>query len=177
LAIGILLDAPLRAKNLAALHLGRHVYRTRPGGARHVSIPAEEVKNLSALAFEVSDHLGELLDTYLARGRPILVEDADGYLFPARKGGAKTPAQLAEQIKHTIVQETGIILNAHAFRHLSAMLFLAANPGEYETVRRFLGHKSLTTTIKAYCGLEQADALRRLDALIDSHRKKPEPVS
>ena len=176
-AIGILLDAPLRAKNLAAFHLGRHVVRTRAGGVRHFVVPSEETKNRSALAFEVSDSLGELMDVYLARGRPILVEDADGYLFPARKGGAKTPAQLAEQIKHTIVQETGIVFNAHAFRHLSAKLFLAAHPGEYETVRLFLGHKSLTTTIKAYCGLEQADALRRLDALIDSHREKPEPVS
>jgi integrase len=173
-AIGILLDAPLRAKNLAALHLGRHVHRTRAGGARQINIPAEEVKNRSALAFEVSDSLGQLTDAYLARGRPILVEDADdGYVFPARKGGGKTPGRLAEQIKRTIVQETGIILNAHAFRHLSAKLFLAAHPGEYETVRLFLGHKSLTTTIKAYCGLEQADALRRLDALIDSHRKNP----
>jgi hypothetical protein len=51
------------------------------------------------------------------------------------------------------------------------MLFLAAHPGEYETVRLFLGHKSLNTTVRAYCGLEQADALRRLDALIDTHRK------
>ena len=67
LAIGVLLDAPLRAKNLAALHLGRHVHRTRPGGARHINIPAGEVKNLSALAFEVSDSLGELMDAYLAR--------------------------------------------------------------------------------------------------------------
>jgi hypothetical protein len=51
------------------------------------------------------------------------------------------------------------------------MLFLAAHPGEYETVRLFLGHKNLNMTVRAYCGLEQADALRRLDALIDSHRK------
>jgi integrase len=138
-AIGILLDAPLRAKNLAPLHLGRHVVRTRAGGVRHFVVPAEETKNRSALAFEVSDSLGELIDVYLTRGRPILVKDADGYLFPARKGGAKTPAQLAEQIKHTIVQETEIVLNAHAFRHLSAKLFLAAHPGEYETVRLFLG--------------------------------------
>ena len=52
------------------------------------------------------------------------------------------------------------------------MLFLAAHPGEYETVRLLLGHKDLNTTVKAYCGLEQADALRRYDALIDRYRKK-----
>jgi hypothetical protein len=129
MAIGILLDAPLRAKNLAAFHLGRHIVRTRAGGVRHFVVPSEETKNRSALAFEVSDSLSELMDVYLARGRPILVEDADGYLFPARKGGAKTPAHLAEQIKHAIVQGTGIVLNAHAFRHLSAKLFPGCTSG------------------------------------------------
>jgi len=172
LAIGILLVAPMRMKNLAALHLGRHVIRTRPGAVRHIVIPAEEVKNRTPLSFEIPDYLGELLDFYLARCRPILSEDANGYLFPApRRGGAKTPGDLGKQIKRMIARETGIILNPHAFRHLSAMLFLAAHPGEYETVRLFLGHKNLNTTVRAYCGLEQADALRRLDALIDSHRK------
>jgi integrase len=177
MAIEILLNAPMRAKNLASLHLGRHVIRTRAGGTRHIVLSPQEVKNSTELAFEVSDVLGELMDIYVARCRPLLSCDPREYLFPAREGGAKTPAQLAAQIKRTIAQETGIILNAHAFRHLSAMLFLTANPGEYETVRLFLGHKSLTTTVRAYCGLEQADALRRLDALIDSHRNKPEPVS
>jgi hypothetical protein len=111
----------LRAKNLASLHLGRHIVRTRPGGARHIVIASEEVKNQTPLAFEVSGRLGKLIDAYLARCRPLLSGDPDGFLFPARKGGAKTPAQLAAQIKHAIAQATGIVLNAHAFRHLSAM--------------------------------------------------------
>jgi integrase len=161
----------MRSKNLAGLHIGRHVVRSRPAGPRQIVIPADEVKNRTALAFEVSDILGELMDIYLATSRPVLAEDADGFLFPARKGGAKTPAQLAAQIKRMTKQETGIDLNAHAFRHLAAMLFLREHPGEYETTRLILGHKSLTTTVRAYCGLEQADALRRLDALIDRHRK------
>ncbi len=177
LAIGILLAAPIRARNLAALHLARHVIPTRPGGVRHIVIPAEGVKNRTALAFEVSDVLGELTDAYLARGRPVLASDPDGFLFPKRNGGAKAPAWLAAQIKRTIKQETGVDLNVHAFRHLAAMLFLREHPGEYETTRLILGHKSLTTTVRSYCGLEQADALRRFDALIDRHRKKPETVS
>jgi integrase len=94
-------------------------------------------------------------------------------LFPAaRRGGAKTPGHLAEQIKRTIRQEAGIDLNAHAFRHLAALLFLRQFPGEYETTRLLLGHKDLNTTVKYYCGLEQADALRRYDALTDRYRKK-----
>jgi integrase len=169
LAVGILLVAPMRVKNLAALH-ARHLVQTRPGGARHLVIPANEVKNRTDLVFEVSIGLGELLDVYLARCRPSLVENANGFLFPARNGGAKAPKHLAEQIQRTIAKETGVDLNAHAFRHLAAKLFLQEHPGEYETTRLILGHKDLNTTVRAYCGLEQADALRRLDALIDRHR-------
>jgi integrase len=171
LAIAILLVAPMRVKNLASLNVGRHVIRSRPGGTRHIVIPAEEVKNRTPLAFEVSHWLGEIMDIYLARCRPHLAKDHDVYLFPSRNGGAKSAKGLAEQIKQAIAKETGIDLNAHAFRHLAAMLFLRAHPGEYETTRLILGHKSLSTTVNAYCGLEQGDALRRLDALIDRHRK------
>jgi len=140
LAISILTTAPMRAKNLASLRLGRHVVQTRPGGVRHIVIPAEEVKNRTPLAFEVSDALGEVIDVYLARCRPLLAGDAEGFLFPARRGGAMTPGKLAGQIKRTLWQETGIDLNAHAFRHLAALLFLRQYPGQYETTRQLLGH-------------------------------------
>ena len=92
--------------------------------------------------------------------------------FRRAAAAPKSPAQLAQQIKRTIAQQTGIDLNVHAFRHLSAMLFLREHPGEYETTRIILGHKSLDTTVRSYCGLEQADALRRFDALIDRHRNQ-----
>jgi integrase len=147
----------MRAKNLAALH-ARHFSRTRPGGARHIFIPADEVKNATELPFEAPKRLGEHLDTYLARCRPALTEDADGFLFPGRKGGAKAPKHLAEQIQRMIAKETGIDLNVHAFRHLAAMLFLRAHPGEYETTRLILGHKDLGTTVK---GLLRPRAGRR----------------
>ena len=170
-AVAILQIAPLRVKNLAGLRLGLHITQTRQGGARHLVIPGQEVKNGAPLSFELPESLREIMDVYVKRCRPALAVDAGGYLFPARKGGAKTPAQLAAQIKRMIVRETGIDLNVHAFRHLAARIFLRENPGEYESVRLLLGHKDLNTTVRAYCGLEQADAFRRLDALIGRHRR------
>jgi integrase len=172
LAISILLAAPMRPKNLASLRLGEHVIQTRPGGVRHIVVSSKEVKNKTPLAFVVSDALGEVMDVYLARCRPLLAGDPDGFLFPARKGGAKPPGHFAEQIRRMLRQETGIDLNAHCYRHLAARLFLREHPGEYETIRLLLGHKDLSTTTQYYCGLEQADALRRYDALIDRYRKK-----
>ena len=110
----------------------------------------------------------------MTHGRPILSPHASVYLFPAPKGGPKTPVQLSQQVKQFIARQLGLDLNVHCFRHLAAMLFLRAHPGEYETVRLLLGHKSLETTVKTYCGMEQADALRRYDGLIDRYRRDGE---
>jgi integrase len=172
LAIAIVLAAPLRVKNLAGLTLDRHFVRARPGpdATVHLVIPAHEVKNGSALEFELPDAVRRLLDLYVTRFRPLLASGPSAFLFPARQGGAKPPGQLAGQIQRAVKQEIGLQLNVHLFRHLAAKLFLAAHPGEYETVRLLLGHKSLVTTVRIYCGLEQSDAMRRYDAVLDRYR-------
>jgi integrase len=174
LALAIVLVAPLRVKNLASLTLDRHLVRARAGAeaSLHLVIPAAEVKNGVALEFALPREVRELLDLYIRRFRLLLVTQPSNFLFPARQGGPKTPAQLAAQMQRALKQETGLDLNAHAFRHLCAMLFLKQHPGEYETVRLLLGHKSLTTTVRSYCGLEQSDALRRYDAVLDRYRAR-----
>lgn len=171
-AIAIVLAAPMRVKNLASLTLDRHLVRTRAGGDAmlHLVIPATEVKNDVGMEFPLPPDVRELLDLYLRRVRPLLSRDPSPFLFPARQGGAKTAAQLAAQIQRALKQETGLDLNIHAFRHLCALLFLRHHPGDYETVRQLLGHKSLATTVGTYCGLEQKDALRRYDAVLDKLR-------
>ena len=35
-----------------------------------------------------------------------------------------------------------------------------------------LGHKSIKTTIEFYCGLEQQDAFKRYDAVLDVYRSE-----
>ena len=173
LAIAIELAASLRAKNLAGLRLDRHLIRSRPGpgAVMHLVIPPGEVKNKNPLEFELPQDVVRLLELYLKKFRPLLVTDGSSYLFPARKGGAKTPAQLAEQIKRAIKMGTGLTVNAHLFRHVCAYLYLKAHPGEYETVRLLLGHTTLAVTVRAYCGLERSDAVRRYDSLIDTYRR------
>jgi integrase len=175
LAIAIELVAPMRAKNLAGLRLDRHLIRSRPepGAVMHLVIPSGEVKNKNPLEFELPRDVVRLLELYLKKFRPLLVTDGSRYVFPARKGGAKTPAQMAEQIKRTIKIDAGLTMNLHLFRHLCAYLYLKAHPGEYETVRLLLGHSSLAVTVRAYCGLERSDAVRRYDSLIDTYRGPP----
>jgi integrase len=179
IAIALQLVAPLRAKNLAGLRLDRHLVRSRPGpsAVMHLVIAAGEVKNKKPLEFQLPPDVVRALELYLKRFRPLLVTDGSKYLFPARRGGAKTPAQLAGQIKRAIKIGTGLTMNVHLFRHACAFLFLKAHPGEYETVRLLLGHSSLAVTVRAYCGFERDDAVRRYDDLLDGYRRAQEDDS
>jgi integrase len=172
LVVAILQVAPLRIENVAGLRLDRHLTHHRPGGPRHLVIPADETKNDKDLEFQLPFDVARLIDTYLERVRPVLLTGPSPHLFPRRSGGSKTPGQLAAQVKRAIACHCGVDLNAHAFRHLAGKLFLERHPGEYATVQMLLGHKSLQTTIRAYCGLERADAIRRYDTLIDTLRRE-----
>lgn len=178
LAVAILiLGAPLRIKNLASLQLGAHVLETRPIGlggtagkgaatTRHIVLPAHEVKNARDLEFTLPSGLCKYLDTYVSRCLPILVRGGSTYLFPNTSGGAKREDGLSVQIKTFIKRETGLIVNAHLYRHLAAKLYLERNPGDYPVVQMLLGHKDLQTTLRAYVGMEQGDAIKRFDKMM-----------
>jgi len=80
-------------------------------------------------------------------------------------------------LKRFVWRETGLEVHVHLFRHLAAKLFLDQNPGQYESVRRQLGHRSMETTLRAYAGMEAAAASRHFDATILKLRHRvSEPV-
>lgn len=183
LAVAILiLGAPLRIKNLASLQLGVHVLETRPMGlssnlsvvvgkaattTHHIVLPALEVKNHKDLEFTLPSGLCKYLDVYVSRCLPILVRGGSRHLFPNTTGGSKTPGSLSVQLKTFVKREAGLIFNAHLSRHLAAKLFLDRNAGDYATVQMLLGHKDLQTTMRAYVGLEQGDAVNRYDQMMN----------
>jgi integrase len=177
----LILGAPLRIKNLASLQLGVHVLTTRPMGlgggistgagkgatTRHIVLPALEVKNTKDLEFTLPSGLCKYLDVYVSRCLPILVRGGNTYLFPNTTSGSKIPGSLSVQLKTFLKRETGLIFNSHLSRHLAAKLFLERNAGDYATVQMLLGHKDLQTTLRAYVGLEQGDAIKRYDQMMD----------
>ena len=64
-------------------------------------------------------------------------------------------------------RRAGIVLTPHQFRHLSAKVILDADPGEYETVKQVLGHRSIKTTVGAYAGIDSRRAARRHQYLVE----------
>jgi site-specific recombinase XerD len=116
-----------------------------------------------------------LFKIYWRTYRPLLLESKDSLaVFISRTARMKTPAELGAQIPKFIKKRTGIVINLHLFRHLAGYLFLKANPGQYEPVRQLRGHKSIATTLGFYVGLEEEDAFRRYDEVIDAYRQEDE---
>jgi integrase len=161
----------MRIGNLAKLDLDRNLVRPGRGKALHIVIEAEAVKNGQALEYPLPPESVALIERYIQEFRPHLGPASSTALFPGERGRAKARHTLGEQITKTVHVHTGMLMHPHLFRAATAKLYLGANPGGLEVVRRVLGHQSLATTISYYTGTETAAAVRHFDAVILGLRK------
>jgi integrase len=163
LAIEIFVMIPIRISNAAGLNLNRHITRGSDGSA-YLAIGGDEVKNGFDIEAPLPKATTELLDLYLTHFRLKLKNANTPWLFPGRSASRpKTVQQLRKQIQDTLARDFGLKVNPHLFRHIAAMIFLRANPGQYGVVQLLLGHKSIETTIAFYCGFEVSAAVRQYD--------------
>ena len=170
-AIAIETVAPVRAANLAAIRLDENLIR--PGGPQShylLVFPHYDVKNRVDLTFEFDEYLTDLIDEYVQEYRPLLLRGANGdWLFPGTTGGSKDPHLFGIQITERIQKATGLRITIHQFRHAAVAIYLKYHPGDYETVRRLLGHRNIRTTINFYCGLETIQASREFGKIVRQH--------
>ena len=170
-AIAILTLAPIRLRNLFCIELGQNL--NKPGGPNSpywLVFPHYDVKNRVDLNFQFDDALTDLIDEYIHDFRPTLLRGANApWLFPGEGGQPKMKVFFSNQITDRILKATGLRITAHQFRHAAAAIYLKHRPGDYETVRRLLGHRNIWTTIKFYCGLETMEATQQFGKLIREH--------
>lgn len=164
----ILTRAPVRVGNLLSIRLGYNFLR--PGGDDapfHLTFPHYDVKNRVDLEFPLSPETSRLIERYIDLFRPHL-ENARGtdWLFPG-EGGSRSPAHASAAIAERVEREVGLRVTAHQFRHAAAATILKRRPGEYEFVRRILGHRNVQTTMKFYTGLEAFRAGEHFGNLIE----------
>lgn len=162
-AIALLLTVPLRIHNIAALHLKRHILKSGVPGAEIMSlhIAGAEIKNARPYQAEIPAPVAHLLDIFVTQYRPRLCKAQTGYLFPGAGDKPMTTGKLAKAVKKVILTETGLDVNVHLFRHLAAKAHLDRYPGDYETVRRLLGHKSISTTVEFYARFASESGIKR----------------
>jgi integrase len=161
LAYEILLHAPARIENIHQIKIDTHlkVYGQGKAAKTWLIFPAIEVKNGMDLAFQLPADTADLIAQFRRRFRPLLANGDNAFLFAGRKGGPKQSGGFSMQIAKLASEQVGFRVTAHQFRHACAFIYLKRHPGDYETVRRFLGHKKIETTIRFYCGMEAEAAV------------------
>jgi integrase len=172
-AIAILSFAPVRLTNLVSIELEENLIK--PGGPESpfwLVFPHYDVKNRVNLEFTFDEDLTGLIDEYIHDFRPTLLRRSNaGWLFPGVAGEPKTANMFSTQITERIQKATGLRMTVHQFRHACGAIYLKHRPGEYETVKRLLGHRNIQTTINFYCGLETTQANETFGKIIREHVK------
>jgi hypothetical protein len=170
-AIAILTFAPIRLGNLATIRLGENL--TKPGGPEscyRLVFPGYDVKNRVNLDYPLDEPLTDLINEYVREFRPALMRGSnESWLFPGETGGFKTATTLSDQITKRIEKVTGLRITVHQFRHAAGALLLKHHPGNYELVRRLLGHRNVQTTMNFYCGLESTQASEIFAKIVREH--------
>ena len=170
-AIEILLHVPMRLNNLRTLRIGVHLL---PGSGKDMllSIDGKEVKNGVGIEARLPEEAARLITLYVDKYRPLLATEGGDWLFPGAKGDVpKTAEGLRGPMGKMIASRCGLRMHPHLFRHMAAWLTLRENPDAHGQVQRILGHKSLTSTMAFYSGLEGAAALQHYDQLVGDLRK------
>ncbi|MEY9389899.1 integrase [Bradyrhizobium japonicum] len=172
-AIAILSIAPVRLTNLVSIKLEENLIK--PGGPLSpfwLVFPHYDVKNRVDLQFDFGENLTTLINEYIHEFRPVLLRRSNAaWLFPGIAGEPKTANMFSTQITERIQKATGLRVTVHQFRHACAAIYLKHRPGEYEVVRRLLGHRSIQTTINFYCGLETTQANEAFGKMIRAQIK------
>jgi integrase len=178
-AVALLTFAPVRLSNLVAIDLGENLIK--PGGLNSpywLVFPHYDVKNRVDLNFKFDQALTELIDEYVNEFRPVLQCGSNAsWLFPGEAGEPKTANMFSTQVTERIQKTIGLRITVHQFRHAAAAFYLKHHPGDYETVRRFLGHRNIQTTINFYCGLQTMQATEEFGKIVRQQIKfDPETV-
>jgi integrase len=132
-----------------------------------VVFPHYDVKNRVDLNFKFDQSLTDLIGEYINEFRPTLLRGTNvPWLFPGEGSEPKNKLQFGKQITERIQKVIGLRVTPHQFRHAAAAIYLEHRPGDYETVRRLLGHREIQTTIRFYCGLQTMQATEQFGRLI-----------
>jgi integrase len=172
IAIAILQIMPVRRKNMHEINIDQHLIER--GKRLYLVFEGDDVKNEEPIDFEFPPETKELVAWYVREYRPYLLRAETSALFPGEGAGPKSAGTLAGQIKKTIHDYLGMEFNMHLFRHAGTKMYLDVRPGNYEVMRRVLGHRSINTTTSTYAGAENKSAGLHFASVLNERRMSSE---
>ena len=157
----------MRVGNLARLDLEKHLrwIEGRKALRLIIEIPGEEVKNGKPLRYELTGPSAQMIRRYGEEVRPTLCKAPTSALFPKMDGAPCNPGDLSHQIKRHVLQETGLVVNAHLFRSLASKIHNEIAAGDMATISHVLGDR-IETVMGAYSQFEQQRSLRHYQSSV-----------
>lgn len=140
-----------------------------------VDIDAQRVKNNVPLRYILLPDSGRLIEWYLAEWQHHWCCPGALWLFPAQNGGHVDPILLSRNIARRAHRFVGARITPHQFRHLSAELYLQADPMGLGVVSQHLGHRKFDTTRKYYAREQTRVATQKYHELLA--RKRAQAMS
>jgi integrase/recombinase XerD len=170
LILALLTFTLLRRENLTRLNLERDLTRSKDGW--RVVIAAALVKNHREVVRLLPDSLGQHLDTYLARFRPMLLgERCSSSLWINYRGTPLQPNGVAKAIRRATHALFGITLRPHDLRRIATTTLATDAPEQIYLATQLLGHASRTVTERHYNRATSLTAGRRHAAALDELRR------
>jgi len=168
-ALAVLISAPMRVKNLAALNLETNLrLPVEPNGQVVIVLPGSSVKNGKAMRFKLPARLTPVLREYIEKVKPLLERDPSPWLFPGGKGGSKRENTLSKQITALVGRYVNVKYFPNLQRHMTVKIFSEEGSGSIEAASRMLGHQSLDTTNTFYGGMLSSKIGQRYDDILQS---------
>lgn len=152
LQIQILTRAPVRCCDLLSIRIGTNLRREAGQKKYELSFPGYDPKNRIDLQFPISLETSRMIARYLRAFHPN--PRSPKWLFELSDGQRRNSNAASEAIGRVLEERVGMRIMAQQFRHAAAALILKDAPGNYQYVRRVLGHLNLQTTIKLYSSIE-----------------------
>ena len=109
--------------------------------------------------------LAQLLEAAIAAG---VYDDKDEYLIPSISAPRRTGERDDRIIWRTVrevAERAGVKAHTHSLRAAFAVFYLETNPGEVESLKELLGHRSILTTQVYLRRLDRGVAMERVRTL------------
>lgn len=174
----MLMEVPLRSKNVISLRIGEHLTRSVPTGIWHVEIKKGDLKNhysgdAQDISRDYSEETSRAIDRYVDGSRPSMVGHGMTNVFllgpaagrrahvqlAAKSDFKLSPDSLYHLIGKRLKQYFGETQGSNIFRHLIATSILKEDPTKVEVAAAILNNSP--NSIRAnYRHLTQEDGLR-----------------
>ncbi len=171
LFVAVLINCPMRLRNLTMIRIGHHLRWT--GEAYALDFVPSEVKTDRYLTYHLPTKLTGYIDDWINEWRPILLRDQElDALWIGIRGAPMKAHGIYLRVRFTTEAAFGVAINPHLFRDIAVTSVADEIPENIGITGPMLGHINPKTTEDHYLHASQLIAGRRYASSVAALRQE-----